>query len=147
MSSSDLLWAPAVDILLQLKAEGLSFGVTPEGRLRVSPADRLSPESASLIRRYRDELVQLVHVSDPGVQARVEVFRRQIAAARPATAMPSLVFRRVVPDTSDSCFSCGDPVGPERWGRCWRCALAARVAVGEVPRAGTVPFAVPGSVS
>jgi len=55
--------------------------------------------------------VQLVHVSDPGVQARVEVFRHQIAAARPATAMPSLVFGAWCQTPTTSCFSCGDPVG------------------------------------
>ena len=147
MSSSDLLWAPAVDILGQLQAEGLSFEVTSEGRLRVSPADRLSPASASLITRYRDALVTLVHVNDPGVQARVEVFRRQLAVARPEAAMPSLVFRHVVPDTTDRCFSCGDPVAPERWGRCWRCALAASVVVGELPSAWSGDSRVPKSVS
>ncbi len=38
-------------------------------------------------------------------------------------------FRPGVPYVPGSCFSCGDALAALRFGRCWRCSLAWRLAV------------------
>jgi hypothetical protein len=40
-----------------------------------------------------------------------------------------LVFRPGVPYLSGRCFSCGDELERARHGKCWRCALAWRLAL------------------
>lgn len=129
MLSSDPLSSPAVDVLLRLEAEGFFFEVTSEGRFRVSPAEQLTTELMGLVRQYRDDLVVLTRVCDEGVQARVIVFRRQVESAPPGVVLPLLVFRQNVPCAKAQCWSCGDALRRDRYGRCWRCALAWRVAV------------------
>jgi hypothetical protein len=128
MSSTDVLASPAVEILCRLEVRGLTCQVTPEGRLRVGPAARLSPDLALLIQEHRDDLITLTRVCDRGVQARVEAFHRQIDAAPIGVVLPELLFRDDVPLREGQCFSCGDPLEHARFGRCWRCALAWRVA-------------------
>ena len=46
----------------------------------------------------------------------------------PAGRVPALVFRQDVPYVEGRCFSCGDALSVFRVGRCWRCALAWRLA-------------------
>lgn len=139
MSSSDVLASPAVEVLCRLEAEGLSFEVTPQGRFRVTPAQRLSSELAALVRQHRDDLVLLTHVCDRGVQARIDVFRRQIDAAPVGVVLPALLFRRGLAHERGRCFSCGDALERSRWGRCWRCALAWRLAA-RVPLTATASW-------
>ena len=50
----------APDVLQHLRAAGLHFSVTAEGRLRVAPRDVLTDEHCASIRAHRSELLALV---------------------------------------------------------------------------------------
>ena len=77
--TTDVLDSPAVTILRGLKDASLDLMVVA-GRLRVSPAERLTAEHEQLIRQHRDALVTLVRICDQGVQERVAIFRAQLEA-------------------------------------------------------------------
>ncbi len=42
--------------------------------------------------------------------------------------VPAFIFRLGTPYLQGICFSCGDPLPRPRFGRCWRCSLAWRLA-------------------
>jgi hypothetical protein len=66
-------------------------------------------------------------VTDDGVKARLEVFRRQFEAT-PAPAVPAFLFRPGVAYVPGVCFSCGASLPEPRFSRCWRCSLSWRLA-------------------
>ena len=74
-------------------------------------------------------MIVLLKCIDPGVVARRDVFRQQADAAPPPT-LSALLFKTAVPYTLGVCFSCGDPTGERCFGRCWRCSLGMRLALG-----------------
>ena len=96
--------------------------------LRVRPVARVTPELRAELSRYKSELLLLLRCCDPQVAARRDVMRAQVERASAAT-LPALLFRQDVPYTAGLCFSCGDGLKPFGYGRCWRCALAWRLAV------------------
>ena len=124
----DVLDSPAVAVLCDLEHAGLGLAVV-DGRLRVSPVERLTAEREALIRQHRDALVTLVRICDTGVQERLAAFKQQLRGA-PDGTMPDFVFRRGIPYTKALCFSCGAELAEPRYGRCWCCSLAWRLAVG-----------------
>ncbi len=122
--ASNALNSPAATVLCDLEHDGLDVAVVGD-RLRVWPVDLLTAKHELLIRRHRDELITLV--GDSGVQARVAVYRQQLSDV-PAGRAPAFVFRPGTPYTKAACFSCGVKHPEPRWGRCWKCSLAWRLA-------------------
>ena len=124
----NVLDSPAVAVLCGLEDAGLDLAVV-DGRLRIWPVERLTPEHEQLIRQHRDELVVLVRICDAGVQDRLAVFKQQLREV-PEGTTPDFVY---VPSTAyakGACFSCGQALATPEYGRCWRCSLAWRMTVG-----------------
>ncbi len=126
--SQDVLDSLAVAVLCDLEHAGLDLAVV-DGRLRVWPVERLTAEHEQRIQQHRNALVTLVRICDEGVQERLVAFKQQCAGS-PADSTPPFLFRPDVPYVKGSCFSCGDPITELRYGRCWRCSLAWRLAAG-----------------
>ena len=124
-----LLDTPALPLLLSLERAGFDLEVTDDGLLRISPRNRLDEEHVAAIRRHKDALKLLVRSCDDGVQARVAVFKGQLAST-PAPSAPAFLFKPDVPYTTAICFSCGDRLPQVHYGRCWRCSIAWRLAAG-----------------
>jgi hypothetical protein len=124
--TADILQSAALPLLLRLNAEGYELQAAAT-LLRVRPAERVTPELRVELARYKADLLLLIRCRDSGVCARRDVMRRQFDAA-PAGRVPALLFRPDVPYVEGRCFSCGDALQRFRIGRCWRCALAWRLA-------------------
>ena len=127
VTTTDALNSPALPLLLQLEAAGVRFRLEGD-RVLVSPRGVLTLEQREVFRRHQAALRVLVAiVTDAGVQDRADEFRRQFEAVS-APRCPVLVFRRDVPYIRGVCFSCSDGLPELRFGRCWRCSLAWRLA-------------------
>jgi hypothetical protein len=113
----------------QLRAAGFELRVAESGRLQIAPADRVTPDLLARLKVAKAALVSLVCSSDAAVLERVESFRQQLIAA-PSRSVPAFIFQSGVPYVPGRCFSCGDCLPEMRFGRCWRCAFAWRLAVG-----------------
>ncbi len=114
-----------VALLCALEERGCDLAAVAS-RLRVWPASRLTETLRAAIRKHRAALIVLVQGCDPGVVSRRQLFASQWALDRNTSfqVCPGL------PYEPGQCFSCGDPVEDARYGRCWRCSLAWRLAVG-----------------
>ena len=119
--------SPALTLLLQLEDEGFEMEVAEPDILRVRPVGRVTPELRADLRRYKLELVMLIRICDSGVQDRRQAFSKQIETAPAGVLIPRLVFRKT-PYVNGRCHSCGEALERPRWGCCWRCALAWRLA-------------------
>ncbi len=126
--TSNVLKSSAVAVLCDREHAGLDLAVV-DGRLRVWPVERLTPEHEHLIRLHRNELVALVRICDEGVQERLVAYKQQLAKV-PKGSTPDFVFQRGTPYAKAVCFSCGATLLEPQYGRCWRCSLAWRMAVG-----------------
>ena len=125
--TTDVFTSTAVSLLVGLEADGFTFAVTGN-RLLVRPVERLTPEQREAVRREREALLTLLRICDAGVQERRAAFEAQ-ARASSVALVPALLFRQGVPYVAGRCFSCGDASGRPTFGRCWRCALAWRLAL------------------
>ena len=124
MGSGTLVTSSAVAILCALEHDGFDLAAG-DGWLDVTPGARLTATQANHIRRYRDELIQLVRSCDPGVQSRRELFVSQLEAI-PAPAVPACLVTPNLSYERARCYSCGAALGAPRFGRCelaWRLAL------------------------
>ncbi len=119
---------PGLPLLLELEQEGFDLAVR-RGELWVRPVDQLTSEQQAKIQRHRDELVTLVRVCDADVQERLVAFKQQFREA-PEGTTPDFVFQRGTPYAKAVCFSCAAALPEPRYGRCWRCSLAWRMAAG-----------------
>ncbi len=126
-SLEPVLDGPALGLLLDLEHDGFSVELGDDGVLRIRPRDRLSPDRLAEILRHKDALRVLVRSVDAGVEARVEVFKAQLATT-PAPAMPAFLFKPNVPYIRGICFACGERLPHLKFGRCWRCSVAWRLA-------------------
>ena len=77
--------------------------------------------------RHRESLKTLIRTSDAGTQARRALFARQWAAA-PPNQIPAFLVCPNLPYQRGLCFSYADRLDRLRYGRCWRCSLAWRLA-------------------
>ena len=129
----------ALPLLLDLGHQGFDLRVTG-GELFIKPANRVTSEIRAQLRQHKAGLTTLVEVCDDGVQERVARFKQLIRNKPADLLLPALVFQAGVPYVKALCFSCGDALETPRWGRCWRCSLAWRLAV-QVPIAAEVVLA------
>jgi len=119
--------SPAVAILRALEHDGFTVELEDD-TLVIAPRSKLTPERMTAISGQKDALKTLLHCCDEGVTARRDVFRQQLDAS-PAGHVPAFLFRPGVAYVPRVCFSCGDALTcPRYYGRCWRCALAWRLA-------------------
>ena len=122
-----LLDSPAVPLLATLVARGCRVRVTGDGgQLIVEPASRLTADERRRVREHRRTLAALIR--DDGLQARRACFAAQLAAT--TAGLPAFLFQPNVPYQAGICFSCAESLPEPRFGRCWKCALAWRLAVG-----------------
>ena len=127
MTDDDVLNSPVLPLLLELEAAGVRFRLDGDLVL-VSPSGALTPEQREVIRMHKASARVLVAMgTDQGVHERRDAFRQQYVAAPPLT-VPGFLFRPGVPYLRGVCFSCGDLLSKLRFGRCWRCSLAWRLA-------------------
>ena len=125
--------SPALTLVLQLAAEGFELEVAEPNTLRVRPIERVTPELRADLQRHKPDILMLIRICDPGVQDRRAAFVTQLDA--PSGAPVSRLAFRETAYVSGRCHSCGDALERPRWGRCWRCALAWRLACGLSSRA------------
>jgi hypothetical protein len=123
----DVLETPALALLCQLEAAGFEFRVTEPDILRVRPQSRVTPELRAKLRRHKSEILVLIRICDAGVLARRQAFARQLETAPDGVIVPRLVFRET-PYVSGRCHACGNVLESARWGSCWRCSFARRLA-------------------
>lgn len=116
-------WKPKAPILADSAEVPPSKPTEPrfDGFVGSLPAE--SPE----ITAKPEEPVTKIDVVDDGVKTRLDAFRRQFEATL-APAVPAFLFRPGVSYQAGVCFSCGDSLPSPRFGRCWRCSLAWRLA-------------------
>ena len=119
---------PGLPLLIELEQCGFNLAVQ-YGELWVRPVNRLTASQQSKIQHHRDELVTLVRICDDGVQGRLAAFKLQLREA-PEGSTPDFVFRPGTAYAAGVCFSCGAALPEPRFGRCWRCSLAWRMAAG-----------------
>ncbi len=122
----DVLNSPAVPLICELEVAGFDVSIV-NSRLRVSPASKLEPDLVQRIHSHRESLKTLIRTSDAGTQARRALFARQWAAA-PPHQVPAVLVCPNLPYQRGLCFSCADRLDRPRFGRCWRCSLAWRLA-------------------
>ena len=127
---------------LESKAAGLLLQATAAGLELRRVGDRLlfrtstiHPDFVPQLQAAKKDLLALL---DEGVQARRDAFA-QLLAGTPAPRVPALVFRLGTPYQRGFCFSCGDVLPEPRYGRCWRCSLAWRLAA-HVSSIGITPI-------
>ena len=120
---------PALAILIDLEHQGFDLRVTG-GELFIKPAARVTSEIRDRLHQHKTALVMLVDICDDSVQDRVAMFKELIATKPTDVMLPALVFRPGTPYVKGTCFSCGDALPETGWGRCWRCSLGWRLAVG-----------------
>jgi hypothetical protein len=125
----DVFASPAVGILCDLERDGFRVELAADAALVIAPRSRLTPERMQAIAAHKDALKTLLRCRNAGVQERRDVFARQLAAT-PAPQVPGFLFLPALPYVNGTCFSCGDALTNARFGRCWRCSLAWRLAAG-----------------
>jgi hypothetical protein len=125
--SPDVFDSPAVTIICGLEADGFRVELTAAGVLVIAPRSRLTPERMAEITTHKEAVRLLVRACDAGVLARREVFEQDLART-PAPGIPRFLFIAGLPYVAGRCFSCADALHAARFGRCWRCALAWRLA-------------------
>jgi hypothetical protein len=123
---ADVLESPAVALLLGLEADGFQIGAAEGDRLWVKPISKLTEDRRADLERYRPELLMLLRICDEAVQLRRDRFREALASG---TSVGLLTFRPGVPYAPGRCFSCGEGLDRPAHGKCWRCALAWRLAL------------------
>ena len=125
--TADVLASPALPLLLELEASGARFRVDGE-QVLVSPRGLLTTEQREVFRHHQLAVRALVSIlTDVGVQDRAAEFRGQLEQT-PTPRAPAFVFKVNISYVKGTCFSCADRLPELRFGRCWRCSLAWRLA-------------------
>ena len=120
--------SPLYPVLVELDGQGFRFRLSPDGAVLINPISKLPPDVRALFQQHPDDLRLLVSIAtDAGVHERRDAFRLQREAA-PAPRVPAFLFRAGIGYVPGVCFSCGDALPELRFGRCWRCAIAWRLA-------------------
>ena len=126
---SNIFKSPALPLLRSLVGDH-GFALRLVGNdVWVKPLDRLTDVQRDQIRQQTPALRPLLAIFDDGTQERLAIFKKQFTVA-PADSIPAFLFRDNVPYVKGSCFSCSAGLLEIRYGRCQRCSLAWRLAVG-----------------
>jgi len=123
----DLLDHPALPLVLELEQAGFQLRLAPPDRLQVVPGSQLTEDQRRLLIVHKRAVVMVLRCCDAGVVARRDAFRQQLEAVS-APVVPAFLYRPGIPYAPGVCFSCGDANERRTYGRCWRCALAWRLA-------------------
>ena len=126
----DIVDGEAVLLLISLWAEGLDVWLSASGRLCVSPSYRLNPHLESEIERHVEALRTLLACYDIEVKERQAVFVAELYSAQRRGVPPTFAFVAGVSPVAGRCQSCGCALETRRFGSCFRCALALRLALG-----------------
>ena len=127
MVTADVLNSPVLSVLMGLNATGVRFRLEGDHVL-VSPPGVLTQAQREVFRQHQATVRGLVAiVSDPGVRDRCEAFTKQLDIVPPSVLVPRFVFRDA-PYVKGHCHACGEALERVRWGSCWRCSLARRLA-------------------
>ena len=128
-----LLDSPALAVLVELDAKGVQFrlfdGVVRFRRHHGSLTDAHRRVLADNVDAVKALVVMLC---DTGLISRRRRFELMFAQAAPGT-LPTNVFQIGIPYAAGICFSCGHTLPKPEFGRCWRCALAWRIAWRSLP--------------
>jgi len=128
MTTPDVFDSPLYPVVIRLEGQGFQFRLLPDGTVQVNPGAKLPPDARALFQQHPDDLRVLVAMAtDAGVHDRRDVFRLQYAAA-PTGTLPTFLFTTGVAYVRGACFSCGDVLPGLTFARCWRCAIAWRLA-------------------
>ena len=123
----DVFDSPAVAILCDLERDGFRVELTADGVV-IAPRSRLTSDRMTAIAGCKDALKALISIAtDAGVQDRRDAFRLQLDAV-PAPCVPAFLFKPGLPYVAGRCFACADALPELRFSRCWRCAIAWRLA-------------------
>src|SRR2546428_8251275 len=112
----------AAALLLAAASRGVQVFLAND-RLRVRPADGLTPEERAILRSLRDQGPVISHE----LCWRVEAMRPHVPPS-PAP-IPALIARSDVHEQPGVCLSCGEPIPQSSVVRCPLCALAAWIAL------------------
>ena len=126
--NAEVLQSPAIALLCGLERDGFTVRLESDA-IVIAPRSKLTPERMQQIVGQKAAVKLLLGSLDPGVLRRRDVMRQQIALAPKGCVLPALLFRSNLSYVTGRCFSCGDALQRFRVGRCWRCALAWRLAV------------------
>src|SRR6266516_2733137 len=129
LMTPDILQSAAPAILCELERDGFRVALLAGDVLSIAPRSQLTAERMHCIAEHKEAIKALVRRCDEGVSARRDMFVQQLAQKK-APGVPTFLFRPNVPYVSGHCFSCRDELNQARFGRCWRCALAWRLAAG-----------------
>lgn len=116
----------AVAILCDLERDGFQVELAPDDAIVITPKSGLTADRRQQIVDHKAAIKTLLRISDAGVQDRRKTFARQLETAS-GVLVPRLVFRET-PYVSGRCHACGEALERARWGSCWRCSLARRLA-------------------
>ncbi len=112
--------SPALPLLLDLERRDITVRVDGDD-LVITPKAWLAETDMASLRALKDELFLLVLVYDDGVQERLSAFKTQTGT--------TFIFEPGYRYVAGVCFSCGARLRKStRFGRCWRCSLAWRLA-------------------
>ena len=120
--------SPALAVLLELQTAGVEVrvlnGVVQFRRHR----DVLTDEQRMVLDAHANDVRELLRMlADSGLRSRVRRFAQMFDASTPTT-LPTNVLTCGIPYATGVCFSCGHELPRSQYGRCWRCALAWRIA-------------------
>lgn len=124
-----LVDSPVLDLVRAVHDAGVRLRLGADGRILANPVDRLTDDQRTQLRTCRVEVVELLRSYDLETDHRVQVFQGQLADPPEGVILPLLVYRPDLPYVEGFCYSCGDLLEDFRFGRCWRCALAFRLAL------------------
>jgi hypothetical protein len=125
----DVLDSPVLSLLIELQAAGVEFRMCSGAvQFRRHGGSSLTDIERQQLAEYADAVPTLIiMLADDGLRARRRQFELMFAEALPGT-LPTNVVRRGIPYAIGVCFSCGAALPKPQFGRCWRCALAWRIA-------------------
>ena len=119
--------SPAVGVLVELEQQGFRVELLADNSIWIAPHSRLGDKQKAIIAANKSALKVLLRSCDDGVCERRAAYEAELRGT-PATRIPPFLFKSSVPYVKGVCFSCGDQLGGYRFGRCWRCSLAWRLA-------------------
>ena len=118
----------ATEVLAELTRRGVEIAVAGD-RLRFRPRDAVTPDLRAALIEHKTDLIRLIGTDDADVAWRVEAMRGQAPRHGPIPILLARPEARTAPP--GTCLSCGDPLLPDRRGRCAPCVRAVEIVLNE----------------